>query len=117
MPKALLVCDTPWVVNEVLSSLSLDSWEVETTNDPNQAASKAAEGGVDAVIVDMQVQSMGGMAVIRDVRAAFQSGPRPRTVLLLDRSADTFLAKRAGADAWVVKPFQDAELRAALQGS
>jgi DNA-binding response OmpR family regulator len=37
-------------------------------------------------------------------------------VLLLDRSADSFLAKRAGADAWVIKPFHDAELRAAVQG-
>jgi DNA-binding response OmpR family regulator len=116
MPKALLVCDTPWVVNEVISSLSLGDWEVDTTDDPTQAATKAAESGVDAVIVDMQVQSMGGMAVIRDIRAAFQTGPRPRTVLLLDRSADSFLARRAGADAWVIKPFQDAELRTAVQG-
>lgn len=114
MPKALLVCDTPWVVNEVLTSLSLGGWEVETTEDPTQAATKAAEGGVDVVIIDMQVQSMGGMALIRDIRAAFQTGPRPRTVLLLDRSADRFLAKRATADAWVIKPFQDAELREAL---
>lgn len=116
MPKALLVSDTPWVVNEVVASLSVGGWEVEATDDPTQAATKAAEGGVDAVIVDMQVQSMGGMAVIRDIRAAFQKGPRPRTVLLLDRSADSFLAKRAGADAWVIKPFQDAELRAAVLG-
>jgi DNA-binding response OmpR family regulator len=116
MPKALLVCDTPWVVNEVLASLALDNWEVETTDHPTQAATKAAEGGVDLVIVDMQVQSMGGMAVIRDIRSAFQTEPRPRTVLLLDRSADSFLAKRAGADAWVLKPFQAAELRAALHG-
>jgi DNA-binding response OmpR family regulator len=114
MPKALLVCDTPWVVNEVIASLSLDGWDVETSDDPTQTAAKAAEGGVDAVIVDMQVQSMGGMAIIRDIRAAFQTGPRPRTVLLLDRSADSFLAKRAGADAWVMKPFHDAELRGAL---
>jgi DNA-binding response OmpR family regulator len=116
MPKALLVCDTPWVVNEVVASLALGGWEVEVTNDPTQAATKAAEGGVDTVIVDMQVQSMGGMAVIRDIRANFKTGPRPRTVLLLDRSADSFLAKRAGADAWVIKPFQDAELRMAVQG-
>src|SRR3990172_5834351 len=114
MPKVLLVCDTPWVVNEVLASLSLGGWEVETTEDPTQVATKAAHSGVDVVLIDMQVQSMGGMALIRDIRAAFQTGPRPRTVLLLDRSADSFLAKRAGADAWVIKPFQDAELRAAL---
>ncbi len=117
MPKALLVCDTPWVLNEVLASLSTGGWEVEASDDPTQAASKAAEGGVDAVIVDMQVQSMGGMAMIRDIKAAFEGVPRPRTVLLLDRSADQFLAKRAGADAWLLKPFQSSELRAALTPS
>jgi DNA-binding response OmpR family regulator len=114
MPKALLVCDTPWVLNEVLASLSTGGWEVEATDDPAQASTKAAEGDVEAVIIDMQVQSMGGMAVIRDLKAAYQDGRRPRTVLLLDRSADQFLAKRAGADAWLLKPFQSSELRAAL---
>jgi AmiR/NasT family two-component response regulator len=34
--------------------------------------------------------------------------------MLLDREADGFLAKRAGADAWVVKPFQAHQLRLAL---
>ncbi len=114
MPKALLVCDTPWVLNEVLASLSIGGWEVEASDDPTQAATKAAESGADVVIIDMQVQSMGGMAVIRDIKAAFEGGPRPRTVLLLDRSADQFLAKRAGADSWLLKPFQSSELRSAL---
>jgi hypothetical protein len=35
-------------------------------------------------------------------------------VILLDRTVDGFLAKRAGADAWVVKPFTDHELRTAV---
>jgi DNA-binding response OmpR family regulator len=117
MPKALLVCDTPWVLNEVLASLSVGGWEVEAIDDPTQAATRAAESGAEVVIVDMQVQSMGGMAMIREIRAVFQDVPRPRTVLLLDRSADTFLAKRAGADAWVIKPFQSSELRTALTPS
>ena len=53
------------------------------------------------------------------------SGPRPgsRTprigtlvpiLLLLDRSADAFLAKRAGADDWLIKPFSPQDLRASV---
>jgi CheY-like chemotaxis protein len=38
----------------------------------------------------------------------------PRLVILLDREVDGFLAKRAGADAWVVKPFSDHDLRQAV---
>jgi DNA-binding response OmpR family regulator len=114
MPKALLVCDTPWVANDALAALSTGNWQVEVTADPTGAAALASDTGPDTVIVDMQVASMGGMAVIRDIRDAFQGVERPRTVLLLDRSADSFLAKRAGADAWVLKPFHAAELREAV---
>ncbi len=114
MPKALLVCDTPWVANDAIAALSMGDWLIESTDDPTTAAAVASETKPDAVIIDMQVASMGGMAVIRDIRDAFQDGNRPRTVLLLDRSADTFLAKRAGADAWVLKPFHAAELREAM---
>jgi CheY-like chemotaxis protein len=60
----------------------------------------------------MQVGSMGGMAVVRDIRQTIE--PRPRLVLLLDRSADTFIARRAGADAHVLKPIEAGRLREAL---
>jgi DNA-binding response OmpR family regulator len=116
MPKALLVCDTSWVANDALAALSLGRWEVETIDDPTRAATVAGDSRPDAVIIDMQVGSRGGMAVVRDIRDAFQDGGRPRTVLLLDRSADSFLAKRAGADAWVLKPFHAYQLREAVGG-
>lgn len=65
----------------------------------------------DAVIIDMQVQSMGGMAIVRSIRANFQDSPPPRMVLLMDRSADAFLAHRAMADAAVLKPIVASELK------
>ena len=112
MPRALLVADTTWAVNEVRTALSLGDWEIEELSDPRQASSRAAE--VDAVIVDMQVASMGGMAVIRDIRQSTAGGRRPRLVLLLDRTADEFLGRRAGADATVIKPITPVDLRQAL---
>lgn len=114
MSKLLLVADAPWVVNEVRAALGLGNWDIEELDDPSKAALLSAEHEADAVVVDMQVASMGGMAVIRDIRQSTEELDRPHMVLLLDRSADTFLAKRAGADAYVTKPITAAELREAL---
>lgn len=114
MPTALVVTDGSWVANEVRSALALGSWEIEEINDPTAVAPRLAESRVDAVIIDMQVGAKGGMAVVRKVRQVTDPFDRPRLVMLLDRSADSFLAGRAGADAAVLKPFDAAALRAAV---
>jgi DNA-binding response OmpR family regulator len=114
MPSALLVADATWVVNDVQASLSRGQWQIEVLDDPFAAASTVEETDPDVVIIDLQVRNMGGMAVVRDIKATVDPETMPRLVILLDRSVDGFLAKRAGADAWVVKPFTDHELRQAL---
>lgn len=63
------------------------------------------------IVVDLQIGSMGGMAVIRAVREALAGATVPPIIMLLDRAADAFLARRAGADAWVRKPLDGFELR------
>lgn len=114
MSKVLLVADAEWVINEVRSALALGDWDIEVVNDPRTATDSVEEVAPDAVIVDLQVGSMGGMAVVRAIRQTFEGPARPRTVLLLDRSADDFIARRAGADARVLKPITSSVLRAAL---
>lgn len=103
------------MTNEVRSALSVGSWQIEEMKDPRAVTDRLEESRVDAVIIDMQVGSKGGMAVIRSIRQATNPTDRPRMVLLLDRSADEFLARRAGADASVLKPFEAPELRKALR--
>ena len=114
MSQVLLVADAAWVVNEVKGALALGDWEVETLDDPRSVTDVITERSPEAVIVDLQVGSMGGMAVVRSIRQAFEGADRPRTVLLLDRSADDFIARRAGADARVLKPITASVLRSAL---
>jgi DNA-binding response OmpR family regulator len=114
MPTALVVADGAWVANEVRSALSLGSWQIEDMDDPRAVTERLEESRIDVVVVDMQVGSKGGMAVVRAIRQATDELSRPRTVMLLDRSADTFLARRAGADASVLKPINAAELRVAM---
>lgn len=113
MPSALVIADSEWVVNDVFASLPRGDWEVEVLDDPVRSAEKVIDLAPEVVIVDLQVRNMGGMAVVREIKASITSG-RPRLVLLLDREVDDFLAKRAGADSWVVKPFSAHDLRQAM---
>ena len=67
----------------------------------------------DLVIVDLPVANMGGMAISLDLRLEESGGRLPHVpiLLLLDREADKFLARRSTADAMLVKPIDAGTLR------
>ena len=58
---------------------------------------------------------MGGMATCMSIRHEEGMGRIPITavLMLLDRAADTFLARRADADGWLIKPLDAFRLRRA----
>lgn len=114
MPRILVVADEPWVRNAVHAALSDSRIEFHDLQDPESASEIVADGDIDAVVADLQVGSMGGMAVTRAVKDVPREDASVPVILLLDRSADAFLAGRSGADAWVTKPFSAADLRDAL---
>lgn len=116
MPKILVVADTPWVTNDVHAALGLPGFEMQDHSDPRSLTEAIAGFEPDLAIIDLQVAAMGGMAMARALKeSAYSSGSRELPViLLLDRTADEFLAKRAAADSWLVKPFTAAELRDAV---
>lgn len=116
MPNIIVVTDEPWVANDVRAALSEARFLITEVGDPRRAVEACREHEAAAVVIDLQVGSMGGMAVTRAVREAIGNGSLQPvvTLLLLDRRADAFLAGRAGADAWVHKPFGAFELRDSL---
>ena len=118
MTDILVVADVSWVVNDVRSALTDARFTVTAAEDPEAVVDIIGSDSPDAILVDFQVGSMGGMAVTRAIRdaAATGDGHRPPIVLLLDRDADGFLAGRSGADAWIRKPFTADALRATLDG-
>lgn len=111
MPDILLVADEAWIVNDVRAALDAHTITVET--DPRAAAAAWLDGRQPVILIDLQIGSMGGMAVTRAVRDAAASAnlPRPVIVILTDRDADAFLARRSGAAAWLRKPFGSFALR------
>lgn len=113
MAHLLLVADDMWVKNDVAAAVTDPGTVLETIDEPEEAAEVLAGQRYDAAIVDMQVKSMGGMAITRLLKDAMATGdvePTP-IILLLDRQADVFLARRAGADGFIVKPFTSQQLR------
>lgn len=116
MAKVVLLTDDIWVENEVRAALTDPGTEIHVISDPRAVVEAVAEHQAEVALIDLQVGAMGGMAVVRAMRGAVENHQmqRVRMVLLLDRSADGFLAHRAGADAYVVKPFTGQELRAAV---
>ena len=113
MSRVLVVTDELWVRNEVHAALSIGTNELIDHDDPATAAATATAESVDAAIVDLQVSSMGGMAVTRSIRDSEHPVP---VIILLDREADTFLAGRSGATAWITKPFTASALRSTVAG-
>lgn len=116
MPSVLLIADNTKVRDDVEAALAGPRSQVVTVSDSRTAVKRAKELGPDAILVDLHVGSMGGMAVVRAFKDAFAVGGLTEIplVMLLDRRVDVFLAGRAGADSWVVKPFTAQDLRAAL---
>ena len=71
----------------------------------------------DLVILDLQIGNMGGMATCLSIRSE-EGADRLDTaavLMLLDRAADVFLARRSDADGWLVKPLDAFRLRRAAE--
>jgi len=94
-----------------------DTEENETTQVSSgpEVLSAVAEDPPD-LVVDMQMGNMGAMAVCLDLRLEESYGALPHVpvLMLLDRRADVFLARRSGAEGWVVKPLDPLRLRRAV---
>ncbi len=114
MSTILLVTDSDRVIDSVHAALSNPGTTVIDERDPEVAAAVAYAEGVDAVVVDMQVGSMGAVAVAHAVRNSAADGSPIPVTILLDRDADAFLAGRSGATNWLLKPASAADLRNAV---
>jgi DNA-binding response OmpR family regulator len=84
----------------------------------NAVARAVADGNPpDLAILDLQIGTMGGVAVCLDLRLEESAGRLPHVpvLMLLDRSADVFLAQRPGAEGWLIKPLDAIRLRRAVR--
>jgi len=111
--KVLVAADARWVREQVRASLVAPGQEVIEVTRGQDVRDAVAEHHPDLVILDLQIGNMGGIAVAIDLHLEESGGRLPHVpiLLLLDREADRFLAKRAGTEAELVKPVDPGTLR------
>ena len=113
----LIATDADWVVNEVKAALESPSTTFQVLSNGRHVARAVRERTPDIAILDMQVGTMGGMAITMDLRLDQSSGALPKVpiLMLLDRLADIHMARRSGADGWTIKPLDALRLRKAVR--
>jgi DNA-binding response OmpR family regulator len=111
----VVASDAPSVRAGITAVVGEPGTEVVELNSGYSVAKAVAEHDPDLVVVDLQMGNMGGMAVCLDLRLEESYGNLPHVpvLMLLDRRADVFLARRSGAEGWLVKPLDPIRVRRA----
>jgi CheY-like chemotaxis protein len=109
MPRILVVDDDPQVVRLVRVNLELEGYDVVSASDGPEALEAVASESPDLVVCDVMMPGMDGVEVVRRLR----EGGRETPVVMLSAKAmrsDMRAGLDAGADEYVTKPFDPAEL-------
>lgn len=112
--KILIVEDDRAVRDALRRALALAGYEVEIAEDGEQALDRIAHTVPDAVVLDIGLPGIDGLEVCRRARLLGNRVP----ILMLtarDAVADRIDGLDAGADDYMVKPFDVSELKARLR--
>ncbi|WP_106402890.1 response regulator transcription factor [Actinocorallia populi] len=105
--RILAVDDDPAILRALRRGLTLEGFAVETAD--GGRAALAGVAGADAIVLDVSMPDLSGIEVCRTLRARGSDVP----VLMLsalDEVADRVAGLAAGADDYLVKPFDFTEL-------
>jgi DNA-binding NarL/FixJ family response regulator len=116
MRHVLLASDSATLREEVKAVLSSKEFTVREVVAGEAVLDAVYEQVPDIVVCDLQMGTKGGVATTIDLRLEESADRLPRipVLLLLDRRADVFLARRSQADGYVVKPLDPIRLRRAI---
>jgi two-component system, OmpR family, response regulator MprA len=112
--KLLVVDDDPALSRTLRRALGMEGYDVDTAPDGAEALQKLAAAHYDAVVLDVSMPRVDGLAVCRSMRSRRDMTP----VLMLtarDAVGDRVSGLDAGADDYLVKPFALDELNARVR--
>ena len=113
----LVAADADHVLSEVMSALGGPAVSFTICRNGRDVSDVVEARTPDLVVLDLQIGSMGGMAVTMALRLDESSGAlnHVNVLMLLDRRADIHLAKRCAADGYLVKPLNPLSLKRAAK--
>ena len=112
--RILIVDDEPAVREALQRSLAFEGYDTEVAVDGADALEKAAAYQPDLVVLDIQMPRMDGLTAARRIRGGGDTLP----ILMLtarDTVGDRVTGLDAGADDYLVKPFELDELFARIR--
>jgi two-component system, OmpR family, response regulator MprA len=117
--RILLVEDEPSISGFVRRGLHFEGYEVDVVPDGPGALRKLRDSPPDLLVLDVMVPGIDGMEIARRLRAAESAEQAPAIPILMltarDAVADRVSGLRAGADDYLVKPFDFDELLARIE--
>ncbi|MFJ6729783.1 response regulator transcription factor [Streptomyces sp. NPDC091281] len=115
MPQTVLLAEDDRAIRNALErALTLEGYEVVAVADGVQALAQAHRAAPDVILLDVMMPEVDGLQVCRVLRA---EGDRTPILMLtaLVETADRIAGLDAGADDYVVKPFDVEEVFARLR--
>ena len=113
-PRTVLVVeDEPTLATAIAQRITAEGWTARVAGDGASAVQAASQLRPDLVIMDIMLPVMDGLEATKRIVAE-----RPVPVLILtarDDEADKVIGLGAGADDYMTKPFQPAELIARVK--
>ncbi len=116
VPELLIATDSPVVFEDVCSAVEEPGVVLRWARSGRSVLPALLDRPADLVVTDLQIGSMGGLAIAMDLALETGAGRLPTVpvLVLLDRRADVFLCKRTGVAGWLVKPLDPLRTCAAV---
>jgi len=114
MARVLVVDDAAFMRVRAAKVLQENGHEVEQAENGLEAVKKYAEWRPDAVLMDITMPEMDGLAALKEIRK-LDPGARVAMVTAMGKQAIVMEALKAGAKDFVLKPFQPDRVLGALQ--
>lgn len=114
MSRLLLVEDDRMLGDALAAALKQDGWQVDRAEDAAAARLALIDHGYTAVLLDLGLPHGSGLDVLASLRQRYDTTP-VLIVTARDQLSDRIRGLDAGADDYIVKPFQADELGARLR--
>lgn len=113
----LVATDADYVLDDITAALGGPDVSFTVCRNGRDVSDVVEQRTPDLAVLDLQIGSMGGMAVTMALRLDESAGTLPHVpvLMLLDRQADIHLAKRCAADGYLVKPLNPLSLKRAAR--
>lgn len=111
MPRVLVVDDDPQVLKLLRVNFELEGFEVMSATNGEEALELVRGDTPDVVVCDVMMPGIDGLEVVRRLRAHPDTVSLPLVVVSAKaQQADVRAGLKLGADEYVTKPFDPAEL-------